>query len=190
MNENGNNQRDKSSSPPSPRPSINQQAVADNDVNPSVSTADSQQQGTGVMDGRSDSVSGSSAGGVPMERSMACRGYSYHEYLSSAARASQQCSCGFTPRGVSTGSMGMGGIPMERTQGCRGYAYHEHLSSAAGSLQQCSCGFIPRRVSTGSMGMGGVPMERTQGCRGYAYHRRYTDCPCGRRMFQAFDRSL
>ncbi|TGO59744.1 hypothetical protein BCON_0041g00090 [Botryotinia convoluta] len=144
MNENGNNQRDKLSSPLSSRPSANQQAVADNNGNSSGFTADSQQQGTGVTDSRGDSVSGSSVGGVPMERTIACRGYTYHEYL----------------------------------------------SSAAGQSQQCSCGFTPRRISTGGMAMGGVSMERTQGCRGYSYHRRYTDCPCGRRIIEALGRSL
>ncbi|TGO69930.1 hypothetical protein BOTNAR_0005g00120 [Botryotinia narcissicola] len=180
MNRNGNNQRDELSPPLSPRPSINQQSVADDDGNSSGFTADSQQQGTGVTDGRGDLVSGSSVGGVPMERTTACRGNTYHEYLSSAAGPLQQCPCGFTPRRNSTGGIAMGGVSMERTQGCRGYTYHEYLSSVAGPLEQCSCGFTLRRISTVGIAMGGVPMERTQGCRGYSYHRQYTDCPCGR----------
>ncbi|THV51546.1 hypothetical protein BGAL_0107g00190 [Botrytis galanthina] len=153
MNANGNNQRDESSPP---------------------------LQDTGVTDGRGDSVSGSSVGSVPMERTTACRGNTYHEYLSSAARTLQQCTCGFMPRRLSTGGLAVGGVSMERTQGCRGYTYHEYLSSAAVPSQQCSCGFTPRRISTGGIAMGRVPMDRTQGCRGYSYHRQYTDCPCGR----------
>ncbi|TGO43306.1 hypothetical protein BHYA_0002g01110 [Botrytis hyacinthi] len=85
MDENGNNQRDESSTPPSPRPSIIQQGFADNDGNSSGFTADSQHQGTGVTHGRGDSVSGSSVGSVPMERTTACRGTNYYEYLSSTA---------------------------------------------------------------------------------------------------------
>ncbi|KAF5876194.1 uncharacterized protein Bfra_002596 [Botrytis fragariae] len=133
MNENGNNRREKSTSPLSPRPSTNQEAVAENSGSSLNLTADSQQQGSGITDGRGNSVSGSPTSGVSMERTMACRGYSYHEHLSSAARPLQQCSCGFTPRRISTGGMAMGGVSMERTQGCRGYSYHRRYTD-------CPCG--------------------------------------------------
>ncbi|TGO89234.1 hypothetical protein BPOR_0119g00210 [Botrytis porri] len=133
MDQNGNNQRDNSTSSPSPRLSRNQEAAAENNGSSLDLTADSQQQGSGITDGRGNSVSGRRAGGVPMERTRACRGYSYHEYLSSAAGPAQQCSCGFTPRRVSMESVPMGGVPMERTQGCRGYYYHRQYTD-------CPCG--------------------------------------------------